>query len=101
MYFCLFGTVLQREGIEGGQIDTVCSCVTGSENNTRTQGLEYWCERESTGIAGGYSKAARKGAEGRERKASFDVLFLIWQEDNWRRFCRSSLNFMCEQRGRD
>lgn len=101
MYFCLFERVLQRDGIEGSRINTICSCVTGSENNTKTQGLEYWCDRESTGIAGGYSKTGRKGAERRERKARFDMFFLIWQEDIWRRFCRGSLNYMCEQRGRE
>lgn len=44
--------------------------------------------------------AKQEGRSWEERRgAGFDMLIFIWQKDIWRRFCRSSLNYKCEQKG--
>lgn len=43
--------------------------------------------------------AKQEGRSWEERREGFDTLICIWQDDIWRRLCRSSLNYKCEQKG--
>lgn len=43
--------------------------------------------------------AEQEGRSWEERRDGFDTFIFIWQGDIWRRFCSSSLNYKCEQKG--